>query len=174
MNSEKVKEIKESLQQEIHLTEYVDSTYSENVSLDLFKDVLSIINELETENERLMKLQARGGCRVAELGIENQHLKDKISELENTDYYKEIEKKKEDLLCKEYSLIKYEKEIAGKYLKKFAEKLKECAQTNLDHFTGFQKVILTEQIDELLKEHEKWTEVKDAYQIGQLNELKKV
>ena len=100
-----------------------------------------------------MKLQARGGCRVAELGIENQQLKDRIAELENTDYYKEI---------------------AGKYLKEFAEKLKECAQTNLDHFMGFQKVILTEQIDELLKDYEKWTEVKAAYQIGQLNESKMV
>ena len=59
MNSEKVKEIKESLQQEIHLTEYVDSSYSENVSLDLLKDILTLINELETENERLMKLQSR-------------------------------------------------------------------------------------------------------------------
>ena len=83
MNSEKVKEIKKSLQQEIHLTEYVDRAYSENVSLDLLKDVLTLINELETENERLMKLQARGGCRVAELGIENQQLKDRIAELED-------------------------------------------------------------------------------------------
>ena len=155
MNSERVKEIKESLQQEIHRAEYVDSAYSENVSLDLLKDVLTIINELEIENERLIKLQARGECRVAELAIENQQLKDRIAELENTDYYKEIEKKKEDLLCKEYGLIKYEKEIACKYLKQFAEKLKECAQTNLDHFTGFQKVILTEQIDELLKGYDK-------------------
>lgn len=40
-------------------------------------------------------------------------------------------------------------------VKEFAEKLKECAQTNLDHFTGFKKVILTEQIDELLKEYYK-------------------
>ena len=85
MNSEKVKEIKESLQQEIHLTEYVDSAYAENVSLDLLKDVLTLINELESENERLMKLQARGGCRVAELGIENQQLKDRIAELKNTE-----------------------------------------------------------------------------------------
>ena len=53
MESEKVKEIKESLQQEIHLTEYVDSAYSENVRLDLLKDVLTLINELESENEIL-------------------------------------------------------------------------------------------------------------------------
>lgn len=63
-----------------------------------------------------------------------------------------MKEKKEELLCKEYGLIKYEKEIACKYLKKFAEELKESAQTNLDHFVGFQKVILTEQIDEFLKE----------------------
>ena len=85
MNSEKVKEIKKSLQQEIHLTEYVDSAYSENVRLDLLKDVLTIINELESENERLIKLQSRGGYRVAELSIENQQLKDRIAELENTE-----------------------------------------------------------------------------------------
>lgn len=67
MNSEKIKEIKKSLQQEIHLTEYVDMAYSENVRLDLLKDVLTLINELESENERLIKLQSRGG------GIELQN-----------------------------------------------------------------------------------------------------
>lgn len=56
MKSEKAREIKESLQQEIHLTEYVDSAYAENVSLDLLKDILSLINELERENTRLNKL----------------------------------------------------------------------------------------------------------------------
>lgn len=45
-----MKEIKKSLQQEIHLTEYVDMAYSENVRLDLLKDVLTLINELESEN----------------------------------------------------------------------------------------------------------------------------
>ena len=155
MNSEKVKEIKKNLQQEIHLTEYVDSSYSENVSLDLLKDVLTLINELETENERLMKLQARGGCRVAELGIENQQLKDRIAELENTDYYKEIEKKKEDLLCKEYGLIKYEKEIAGKYLKEFAEKVKEKALLHCKTINCYELKSIEETIDELLEEYDK-------------------
>ena len=154
MESEKVKEIKDSIQRKINRAEKSGDDFVNCVSVDALKMYLTLINELESENERLMKLQSRGGCRVAELGIENQQLKDRIAELENTDYYKEIERKKEDLLCKEYGLIKYEKEIAGKYLKEFAEKLKECAQTNLDHFTGFQKVILTEQIDELLKEYE--------------------
>lgn len=71
MNSEKVKEIKELLKRKAK--EYESQTYL---------DILTLINELESENERLMKLQARGGCRVAELGIENQQLKDRIAELE--------------------------------------------------------------------------------------------
>lgn len=127
MNSEKVKEIKKSLQQEIHLTEYVDSAYSENVRLDLLKDVLTLINELETENERLMKLQSRGGCRVAELGIENQQLKDKVTELES-------ENKELKVLVD----ISNERE----YRKKFIEEWRKEYQKELDkegegHIAGF-------------------------------------
>ena len=220
MNSEKVKEIKECLE------EFKDDRigYYTN-GIDRFiltkEDTLALINELENENERLMKLQAKGGYRVAELGIENQQLKDKIAELEeeierletavdianersyrkkfieewrkeyqkeldkegkghiagfpdfdlvyklyfeqkdriaeleNTDYYKEIEKKKEELLCKEYGLIKYEKETAGKYLKQFAEKLKETAfrmSTNSNEkFIYAQNVDVI--LDKLLKEY---------------------
>ena len=47
------------------------------------------------------------------------------------------------------------KEYKRQAVKEFAEKLKESAQTNLDYFMGFQKVVLTEQINELLKEYEK-------------------
>lgn len=87
MGSEKVKEIKESLQQEIHLTEYVDSAYSENVSLDLLKDVLTIINELESENERLKTQLAQAnagivncsGCKIVELNA----VKDFAEKLKN-------------------------------------------------------------------------------------------
>ena len=87
MDSEKVKEIKESLQQEIHLTEYVDSAYSENVSLDLLKDVLTIINELESEHERLKTQLAQAnagivncsGCKIVELNA----VKDFAEKLKN-------------------------------------------------------------------------------------------
>lgn len=44
-------------------------------------------------------------------------------------------------------------DIAKTLVKEFAERLKESAQTNLDHFMGFQKVVLVEQIDELLEEY---------------------
>ena len=87
MESEKVKEIKKSLQQEIHLTEYVDSAYSENVSLDLLKDVLTIINELESEHERLKTQLAQAnagivncsGCKIVELNA----VKDFAEKLKN-------------------------------------------------------------------------------------------
>ena len=48
------------------------------------------------------------------------------------------------------STLEIEKKNA---VKEFAEKLKESTQTNLDHFMGFQKVILSEQIDKLLKDY---------------------
>lgn len=87
MEGEKVKEIKESLQQEIHLTEYVDSAYAENVSLDLLKDALTIINELESENERLKTQLAQAnagtvncsGCKLVELNA----VKDFAEKLKN-------------------------------------------------------------------------------------------
>ncbi len=53
MNSEKVKEIKARLQEEIHLVEYVDEAYADCVSVDLLKDILTLINELEKENAEL-------------------------------------------------------------------------------------------------------------------------
>ena len=156
MESEKVKEIKDSIQRKINRAEKGEDDFVNCVSVDMLKMYLTLINELENENERLMKLQARGGCRVAELGIENQQLKDRIAELENTDYYKEIEKKKEELLCKEYGLIKYEKETAGKYLKQFAEKLKELLHNDYIMPSGItDERCVFECIDELLKEYEK-------------------
>ena len=40
-------------------------------------------------------------------------------------------------------------------VKEFAEKLKEKTGTSFDYYEHFQKVVLSEQIDELLKEYEK-------------------
>ena len=83
MNSEKVKEIKKSLQQEIHLTEYVDSAYSENVSLDLLKDVLTLINELESENKELRV--------VTDIANERTYRK-KFTDEWRKEYQKELDK----------------------------------------------------------------------------------
>lgn len=83
MNNEKVKEIKESLQQEIHLTEYVDRTYAENVSLDLLKDVLTLINELESENDTLH-------TNLCEYRRENEELSSVISIANEREYRKKF------------------------------------------------------------------------------------
>ena len=83
MNSEKVKEIKKSLQQEIHLTEYVDSAYSENVSLDLLKDVLTLIKELESENKELRV--------VTDIANERTYRK-KFTDEWRKEYQKELDK----------------------------------------------------------------------------------
>ena len=55
MESEKVKEIKNNLNTEIKLAELNKTRFTELVSVDLIKDILTLINELESENERLSK-----------------------------------------------------------------------------------------------------------------------
>ena len=130
MNSEKVKEIKKALEccSEGKCEKCLIGKKDIRKCIDiLFKDTLSLINELESENERLMKLQARGGCRVAELGIENQQLKYKITELED-----EIER------------LETVVDIANErtYRKKFIEEWRKEYQKELDkegegHIAGF-------------------------------------
>ena len=86
MESEKVKEIKKCLQQEIHLTEYVDMAYSENVRLDLLKDVLTLINELESENKELRV--------VVDIANERAYRK-KFTDEWRKEYQKELDKQGE-------------------------------------------------------------------------------
>ena len=111
MNSKKVKEIKESLQQEIHLTEYVDRAYSENVRLDLLKDILTLINELESENERLKTQLAQAnagivncsGCKLVEINAVNEFAEKVKAKSYVNDYCREVvEIEKIDELLKEY------------------------------------------------------------------------
>ena len=52
MNSEKVKEIKAEIEEIIRLVEYVDEEYADCVRVDLLRNVLTLINEFESENER--------------------------------------------------------------------------------------------------------------------------
>lgn len=142
MNSEKVKEIKECLE------EFKDDRigYYTN-GIDRFiltkEDTLTLINELETENERLMKLQARGGCRVAELGIENQQLKDRIAELETENAII-----KNSVAMRDYKTLE---EMSNNKVKQFAERLKE-------ELTPYSYVTVKvdgiyDKIDETLKEY---------------------
>ena len=116
MKSEKVKEIKETI--EVYSKENKSITILRGGEIQAihYADILTLINELEKENKRLKR-----AINNVQKGFDNGEFISKD--------------------CK----------ISG--LKQFAEKLKESAQTNLDHFTGFQKVVLVEQIDELLEEY---------------------
>ena len=116
MESEEVKDIKEKLQEEIFIANSFGDKLRKVPTKELEK-ILALINELENENERLMKLQARGGYRVAELGIENQQLKDRIAELEE-----EIER------------LETAVDIANErsYRKKFIEEWRKEYQKELD------------------------------------------
>lgn len=69
MNSEKVKRIKESLQQEYPTVKFLDGCMSVIVSPDLLKDTLTLINELESENERLSK--EKEDLRLFDISLEN-------------------------------------------------------------------------------------------------------
>ena len=43
----------EALENEIHLVEWVDGLYAENISLELLKSVRDLITHLQAENEAL-------------------------------------------------------------------------------------------------------------------------
>ena len=89
MNSEKVKEIKEKLKEHYY---YLDQAYSDYLAyggkadeqqeekIHFFGDILTIINELESENERLKTQLAQAnaeivncsGCKLVEINAVNE------------------------------------------------------------------------------------------------------
>ena len=77
MESEKVKEIKESLQQEYPTVKFLDGCIAVIVSPDLLKDCLTLINELEREKKEHGKKKFLRGWK---LGIEEiaERLKEKL------------------------------------------------------------------------------------------------
>ena len=137
MNNEKVKEIKKALKFQRDGLMYLENNCAEIVYC---KDILTLINELESENERLgdeLDLQKMAdkaykynmACengkqikQISELKEENQQLKDRIAELEKenvirqnliNDFSEENERLYNDIHKKELPL------------KQFAERLKE-------------------------------------------------
>ena len=91
MNSEKVKEIKEKLKKQYY---YLDQAYSDHLAyggkgddkqeeeIYFLRDVLTLINEFESENETFLKSKTMWKRLHTELCKENQELKDRIAELE--------------------------------------------------------------------------------------------
>ena len=97
---------------------------------ELVKSALNIITVQEEEIDGLKN--------------ENARLKEKLKQvLLSIDTVKEM-----NTMC----AVEEQREDA---VKEFAEKLKERTVMSYDHFTGIQKVVLAEQIDELLEELKK-------------------
>lgn len=165
MNSEKVKEIKEALQDHsIEKLKYQDGIKIKE--LDFF-DILTYINELESENERLDKSDtSKEESSIEYYNLyrdfkrENQRLKNRIAELE-----KENGELKEHVTEVEKGIINIAKErnkkdeLASKFidsyndsLKQFAERLKEKALSHCRTINCYELKFIETTIDELLDE----------------------
>ena len=87
MESEKVKEIKEKLQEEIFIANSFGDKLRKVPTKEL-ENLLTLINELESENERLkwekqiLENNDTLLAKVGEMVQENQQLKDQIAELQ--------------------------------------------------------------------------------------------
>ena len=149
MNSEKMKEIKKALEDNKtdHLP-YIDEWKCKFVD---FADILTLINELESENERLNKSDtSKEESSIEYYNLyrdfkrENQQLKDRIAELEKEN------KSKTDTIT---DLLKNQEFYETEKLKQFAERLKK--RTILySGINGKYEAITADIIDELLKEYE--------------------
>ena len=165
MNSEKVKEIKEKLQEEIFIANSFGDKLRKVPTKEL-ENLLTLIDELENENEILKinlheteNLSFQINQMNGNLILENQTLKNRIAELE-----KENGELKRHVTEVEKGIINIAKErnkkaeLASKFidsyndsLKQFAEKLKK--RLNLLYEWQYAKVDL-KTIDEILKEYE--------------------
>jgi predicted nuclease with TOPRIM domain len=148
MESEKVKEIKDSIQRKINRAEKVGDDLVNCVSVDILKAYLTLINELESENEMLKqhKRELQGG---------QQDLIKRIAELE-----KHIERVESERIRIKQDRDKKE-ELASKFidsyndsLKQFAERLIEKAKKGsyIDKRSHANLTDFIIDIDETLKE----------------------
>ena len=173
MNSEKVKEIKKALEDNAkyeHFDKlgYIDGYKCKTVT---YADILTLINELESENDTLhtnlcewRKENQQLKNRIAELESENETLRNAKVVYENVDYcyenlkkaekrIAELEKENETKTDTIANLLKKQEFYEKDKLKQFAERLKN-KDCSVPVHKGF---ILIEDhaIDELLKEYEK-------------------
>ncbi len=164
MESEKVKEIKEKLQEEIFIANSFGDKLRKVPTKEL-ENLLTLINELESENKELKKyrldwlnsekmhLQAdledaefelnSANRSLQELREENRQLKDRIAELE-----KEDARLLDSVETVQNNRCVYKCELTKKQLKQFAERLKEQLGS-VDLIRGWTVKVF---IDEALKE----------------------
>ena len=68
----------EELENEIHLVEYVDGLYAENISLELLKSVRDLINRQQAEIVRLKSMNQAKLDAIHDLQAENEALNEKL------------------------------------------------------------------------------------------------
>ena len=170
MEGEKVKEIKKALQQEIHLVEYVDEEFADCVSLELLKDILTLINELESENERwkkdcadiandyqeMAKFYDEEAQKNEELNAENKELKEETDTFNhlcnewvkiNNKHVKENQQLEFENIEFKNQLAKANNETAEKIFKKVREMLNSCQTVYED-----DKYLITPNVGYLMKD----------------------
>ena len=137
MESEKVKEIKKALEDHsIRKLKYQDGIKIKELD---FADILTLINELESENERLKEYRKNHSKTIARIKSENNELKDKIAEL------KKENKNKTDTIT---DLLKKQEFYETEKLKQFAERLRY----KLGDYDTIRDCVMHKLIDETLKE----------------------
>jgi hypothetical protein len=167
MNNEKVKEIKKALEDNANDSEHTHLAYIEDyrVKLVAYRDILTLINELESENERLNKsdtskeessieyynlykdlkrknkdlneLCELQRVSIAESFVRENQLKDRIAELEERNA-----KLLDSVEIVQSNRCVYKCVLTKEHLTKFAERLKE----------ELKGIVGANFIDETLKE----------------------
>lgn len=117
-------EIKDALEAEIHLVEYVDGLYAENISLELLKDILDFINSQQAEMDKIKKEKDKS--------FEKWKLLADKTEQHYSELYEEA--------------IEIAKSEA---LKEFAERLKDESFEDDGYYC---EIVLVTDIDDVLKE----------------------
>ena len=127
-------EITNALKSEIHLTEYVDGFYADNVSLELLKNTINLMNRQKAEIERLKR-------------------KNKILSINADTAFQDGLNEARDLYATEV-----ENEIKVGAVREFAERLKEnitdCHTVSDGEYVGYDWTDITHCIDNLIKEME--------------------
>ena len=153
MNSEKVKEIKDKLQEEIFIANSFGDKLRKVPTKEL-ENLLTLINELESENEmlrlerdvligkKIVEKQKHDKAIIMKIDIQKQ-LKNRIAELEKEN------KSKTDTIT---DLLKNQEFYETEKLKQFAERLKAKYGKSCSEYYPMLIEMTSDDIDELLKE----------------------
>lgn len=160
MESEEVKDIKEKLKEEIFIANSFGDKIRKVPTKELEK-ILALINEFESENERLTKdcagiaddYQEMGGFYYEE-AQKNQQLKDKVAELES-------ENKELRVLVDIANERTYRKKFIEEWRKEYQKELDKQGNGHIAGFPDFDLVYKLyfgqkDRITELEEDKEKW------------------